>query len=194
MELVSYSSAFLVFVSALCTIFFYISSPFGICTLFLVYLIIICLTSSFHFVHKESLLLPMCNMFLLLMPVLEQLNFSKNFALYLDIRSNLTLPPPLLLWHLFLNLLSAGASYNSTVISTQHSVSNTITFTARHSMKMAVILDVALCSHCPDDGGSKHLWNVSQFLQDYTVQHPKRQLFSFKQLSEFEGQVWLGKD
>jgi hypothetical protein len=29
-------------------------------------------------------------------------------------------------------------------------------------------------SQGPDDGGSKHLWNVSQFLPDYTVQHPRR--------------------
>jgi hypothetical protein len=27
----------------------------------------------------------------------------------------------------------------------------------------------------PDDGGSKHLLNVSQFLRDYTAQHPRRQ-------------------
>jgi hypothetical protein len=26
----------------------------------------------------------------------------------------------------------------------------------------------------PDDGGSKHLWNVGQFLPDYTAQHPRR--------------------
>jgi hypothetical protein len=27
----------------------------------------------------------------------------------------------------------------------------------------------------PQDGGSKHLWNVGQFLPDYTAQHPRRQ-------------------
>jgi hypothetical protein len=27
----------------------------------------------------------------------------------------------------------------------------------------------------PDDGDSKHLWNVGQFLRDYTAQHPRRQ-------------------
>jgi hypothetical protein len=26
-----------------------------------------------------------------------------------------------------------------------------------------------------DDGGSKHLWNVGEFLPDYTAQHPRRQ-------------------
>jgi hypothetical protein len=26
-------------------------------------------------------------------------------------------------------------------------------------------------SDCPDDGGNKYLWNVGQFLSDYTVQH-----------------------
>jgi hypothetical protein len=29
-------------------------------------------------------------------------------------------------------------------------------------------------SGCPDDGGSKHPWNVSKFLPDYTEQHPRR--------------------
>jgi hypothetical protein len=28
-------------------------------------------------------------------------------------------------------------------------------------------------NHRSDDGGSKHLWNVSQFLRDYMAQHPK---------------------
>jgi hypothetical protein len=57
-------------------------------------------------------------------------------------------------------------------------------------MKMTVFWDVALCSlvetnrrfrdtHClhyqGDDGGSKHLLNVGQFLRDYMAQHPTRQ-------------------
>jgi hypothetical protein len=60
----------------------------------------------------------------------------------------------------------------------------------RHSMKMTVFWDVAPCSladadrcfkgdyclqHRPDEGGSKRLRNVGQFLPDYTVQHPRRQ-------------------
>jgi hypothetical protein len=32
--------------------------------------------------------------------------------------------------------------------------------------------------HRPDDGGSKHLWNVGKLLPDYTAQHPRRQLSS----------------
>jgi hypothetical protein len=28
---------------------------------------------------------------------------------------------------------------------------------------------------CPDDGGSKHLWNVGKLLPDYTAQQPRRQ-------------------
>jgi hypothetical protein len=31
------------------------------------------------------------------------------------------------------------------------------------------------CLHHPDDGGSKVLWNVGQYLEDYTLQHSKRQ-------------------
>jgi hypothetical protein len=27
-------------------------------------------------------------------------------------------------------------------------------------------------THRPDDGGSKHLWNVGKLLPDYTAQHP----------------------
>jgi hypothetical protein len=37
-------------------------------------------------------------------------------------------------------------------------------------------------AYCPhhqddrlDDGGSKYVWKVSQFLPDYTAQHPRRQ-------------------
>jgi hypothetical protein len=33
--------------------------------------------------------------------------------------------------------------------------------------------------HHPDDGGSKNLWNVDQFLPDYTAQHPRRQPSSY---------------
>jgi hypothetical protein len=33
-----------------------------------------------------------------------------------------------------------------------------------------------------DDGGSKHLWNVGQFLPDYTAQRPRRQSLSFSTL------------
>jgi hypothetical protein len=46
---------------------------------------------------------------------------------------------------------------------------------------MDVLWDVALCNLVdmdgdhPDDGDSKHLWNTSQYLPDYTVQHPRRQ-------------------
>jgi hypothetical protein len=46
------------------------------------------------------------------------------------------------------------------------------------SMKMAVFQDdapVACLHNYPDDGGSKFLWNVSLYLPDYTVQHPRRQ-------------------
>jgi hypothetical protein len=38
---------------------------------------------------------------------------------------------------------------------------NTLTFTSSGS----------------DDGYSKHLWNISQFIQNYVVLHPWRQLF-----------------
>jgi hypothetical protein len=59
---------------------------------------------------------------------------------------------------------------------------------------LTVFQDVALCSlveidqnfrstYChnyqdggsPDDAGSKYLWNVNQFLQEYTAQYPRRQ-------------------
>jgi hypothetical protein len=33
----------------------------------------------------------------------------------------------------------------------------------------------SLRHHRPDDGGSKHLWNVGKVLPDYTAQHSKRQ-------------------
>jgi hypothetical protein len=31
------------------------------------------------------------------------------------------------------------------------------------------------CDKCSDNGGSKHLWNVSKLLPDYTAQQPTRQ-------------------
>jgi hypothetical protein len=31
----------------------------------------------------------------------------------------------------------------------------------------------------PDDGGSKNFWHVSQYLLDYTMQHPRRSLMYF---------------
>jgi hypothetical protein len=62
------------------------------------------------------------------------------------------------------------------------------------SMRMTVLWDVVPCSlieidqrfrgtyclhHQVDGGGSKHLWNVNQFLWDCTAQNPRRQSFSF---------------
>jgi hypothetical protein len=38
----------------------------------------------------------------------------------------------------------------------------------------------------PDDGGSKHLWNVGKLLPDYTVLQPRRQLSSYLPLWEPE--------
>jgi hypothetical protein len=37
----------------------------------------------------------------------------------------------------------------------------------------------ACCLHRPDNGDSKHLWNVSKFLPDYTAQQPRRQSSSY---------------
>jgi hypothetical protein len=36
-----------------------------------------------------------------------------------------------------------------------------------------------LWNHRPDEGGSKHLWNVGQLLPDYTAQYPRRLLPSY---------------
>jgi hypothetical protein len=36
----------------------------------------------------------------------------------------------------------------------------------------------AWLTHCPDDGDSKHLWNISKLLPNYTVQQPRRQPYS----------------
>jgi hypothetical protein len=41
----------------------------------------------------------------------------------------------------------------------------------------------------PDDGSSKHLWNVCQLLLDYTVQQPARQLSLY--LSPWEPEISL---
>jgi hypothetical protein len=41
---------------------------------------------------------------------------------------------------------------------------------------MMKLTDVtAVLTADPDDGGSMHLWNIDQFLSDYTVQRPRRQ-------------------
>jgi hypothetical protein len=53
---------------------------------------------------------------------------------------------------------------------------------------VTVFRDVALCclveiydfsNDRPDDGGSKHLWNVCQFVQDCKAQQPRRQPSSY---------------
>jgi hypothetical protein len=80
------------------------------------------------------------------------------------------------------------------------------------TMKMAVFWDVTPCSlvdtdqcfrgsyclhhhggvtHHPDYGGSKLLWNGSQYLQGYTVQHPRRQPSSYSSLWELETHLLL---
>jgi hypothetical protein len=45
--------------------------------------------------------------------------------------------------------------------------------------KMTVFWDVAPCSDDdrPDDGGSKHVWNVGKLIPDYTTQQARRQSF-----------------
>jgi hypothetical protein len=47
---------------------------------------------------------------------------------------------------------------------------------------MTVVWDVAPCSLAeidnPDDGGRKHLWNVGQFLRDYTTEHSSPSSYS----------------
>jgi hypothetical protein len=49
------------------------------------------------------------------------------------------------------------------------------------SLKMTVCWHVDTCRrNCAvSDSGSRHLWNVSQFLPDYTAQHPRRQSSSY---------------
>jgi hypothetical protein len=41
-------------------------------------------------------------------------------------------------------------------------------------------------THRLDDGGSKRLWNVGQFLREYTTQHPRRQSSSYSRQREPE--------
>jgi hypothetical protein len=63
-----------------------------------------------------------------------------------------------------------------------------------HILKMTVFWDVAPCSlvefyrrfrgacclqYRPDDGGSKHIWNVGKRLPDYAAQQPRRQPSSY---------------
>jgi hypothetical protein len=47
---------------------------------------------------------------------------------------------------------------------------------------------VRFCETCchPDDGGSKHLWNVGKHLPDYTAQQTKRQPSSYSPSREPE--------
>jgi hypothetical protein len=48
----------------------------------------------------------------------------------------------------------------------------------------------AVVSHHPDDGGSKHLWNVGKLQTDYTAQHPRRQPSSYSSPWEPEISLW----
>jgi hypothetical protein len=51
-------------------------------------------------------------------------------------------------------------------------------------------------THRPDNGGSKHLWNVGQLLLDYTVQHPRRQSSSEERPNLYRSLLlrWAGSD
>jgi hypothetical protein len=42
-----------------------------------------------------------------------------------------------------------------------------------------MLADSIIRPHCPDDGGSKNLWNVSKLLPDYTVQQCRIQPSSY---------------
>jgi hypothetical protein len=47
----------------------------------------------------------------------------------------------------------------------------------------------------PDDGGSKYIWHMGQFLPDYTAQHPKRQPSLSAELPQCLGTTlwkWMG--
>jgi hypothetical protein len=50
-------------------------------------------------------------------------------------------------------------------------------------------------THCPEDGGSKHLWNCGKLLPDYTALQPRRQKSTIKINLEFGENVavfiWL---
>jgi hypothetical protein len=48
-------------------------------------------------------------------------------------------------------------------------------------------MKTTFCYYCllpprPDDGGSKHLWDVGKFLRNYTAQHPRRQMTGYEVL------------
>jgi hypothetical protein len=47
-------------------------------------------------------------------------------------------------------------------------------------MLPTTIIRMIMMMVCPNDGSTKHLWNIDHFLPDYTLQHPGRQL-SFRQ-------------
>jgi hypothetical protein len=60
--------------------------------------------------------------------------------------------------------------------STKYETPREISGCTAASIKMAVFWDVAPCSLVDIDRRFRaHLWNVGQFLQDYTAQHPRRQ-------------------
>jgi hypothetical protein len=42
--------------------------------------------------------------------------------------------------------------------------------------------------HRPDDGGSKHLWNVDKLLPDYTVQQPRRRPLHIRRRENLKSQ------
>jgi hypothetical protein len=44
-----------------------------------------------------------------------------------------------------------------------------------------------MLTHHSDDGGRKLLWNISQYLLDWTMQHSRRQPYSY--LSPWEPQI-----
>jgi hypothetical protein len=92
---------------------------------------------------------------------------------------------------------SGDATEDHDLQTQKHKTVQSIMRKCKRGMKMTVFWDVALCSlveinwcfkgaYCPHDGGSKNLWNVSQFLPNYTLQHLRRKSSSYSLLWEPE--------
>jgi hypothetical protein len=80
-------------------------------------------------------------------------------------------------------------TYQSTMISPPLQTFKSLTQNNTRPLKFKVFWDMAPCAHIeveryfrgayclhhhPDDGGSMHLWNVSQLKCDYMAVHPRR--------------------
>jgi hypothetical protein len=59
-----------------------------------------------------------------------------------------------------------------------------------HVNRKYIFKQITFCYQNDDNGSSKHLWNVSQFLRDHTAQHSRSQTILINMPTEVFWKFW----